>query len=137
MSRLADMARPLVDDELWAMVEPMLPKHTPTAMGGRPRASDRRVLTGIVFVLRTGLPWEDLPVEFGCTGKTCWNRLREWQAAGVWTRVHQLLLERLHRAGHIDWTRASVDSAHAPVKGGVGRRARTPRTAENAARNTS
>jgi transposase len=129
------MAGQLVEDDLWAIIEPVLPKHTPTAMGGRPRASDRRVLTGIVFVLRTGIPWEYLPVEFGCTGKTCWNRLREWHAAGVWTRVHQTLLERLHRAGAIDWSRASVDSAQSRAKKGARRRARTPRIAENLAQN--
>lgn len=76
------------------------------------------MLTGIVFVLRTGIPWEDLPAEFGCTGMTCWNRLREWHTAGVWTRVHQVLLERLQRAGKIDWSRAALDSAQAPAKKG-------------------
>lgn len=128
------MARRLIDDELWKIIEPLLPRHPPGPRGGRPRAPDRLVLTGIVFVLRTGIPWEDLPAEFGCTGMTCWNRLREWHTAGVWTRVHQVLLERLQRAGKIDWSRAALDSAQAPAKRGARRQGRTPRTAGNPAR---
>jgi transposase len=128
------VARQLVDDELWAEIEPLLPKPHRKSRRGRPRTPDRLALTGIVFVLRTGIPWEDLPRELGCSGMTCWKRLRDWQRAGVWRRVHQRLLERLQRAGAIDWSRASVDSAHAPAKRGVQRPGPTPRTAENWAR---
>ena len=125
------MARRLIDDELWEIIQPLLPGHPPHPKGGRPRAPDRLVLTGIVFVLRTGIPWEDLPVEFGCTGMTCWNRLREWHATGVWIRVHQVLLERLQRAGKIDWSRAAIDSAQARAKGGAQKRVRTLQIAGN------
>jgi transposase len=69
-----------------------------------------------VFVLRTGISWEDVPQELGCTGKTCWNRLREWQSAGVFERVLEVLLVRLHRTGKLDWSRAIVDSAQARSK---------------------
>jgi transposase len=103
------MAKPLVDDALWDRIEPLLPvvprrRRYP----GRKRLPDRRVLTGILFVLKTGIPWEDLPSEMGCgSGMTCWRRLRDWNDAGVWTRLHQVLLDELHEAGEIDWSRGS------------------------------
>ena len=91
---------------------------------------DRAALTGIVFVLKTGIQWEDLPAEMGCgSGMTCWRRLRDWQAAGVWARLHRVLLERLHGADKLDWTRASLDSASVPAKRGERQPARTRRTA--------
>jgi transposase len=104
---------PIVDDRLWLLVEPLLPKHPRrTRYPGRKRIDDRRCLTGILYVLRTGIPWEYLPLEMGCgSGVTCWRRLREWQAAGVWTRLHQLLLDKLHAAERIDWSRVAVDSS--------------------------
>lgn len=80
----------LVSDELWAMVEPELPQPKRRARwkGGRPRVPDRACLTGIIFVLKTGIPWEYLPQEMGCgSGMTCWRRLRDWEKAGVWERV--------------------------------------------------
>ena len=114
------MAKPLVTDELWALVEPLLPPEPPKPKGGRPRIPDRAALTGIVFVLKSGIPWEMLPQEMGCgSGMTCWRRLRDWQQAGVWQHLHQLLLERLHAAGQIDWSRVSLDSASVPAKGGA------------------
>jgi transposase len=93
------MSKPLVSDELWALVAPLLPPEPPEPKGGRPRVSDRAALTGIVFVLKSGIPWEMLPQEIGCgSGVTCWRRLRDWQAAGVWDRLHQTLLDRLGEA---------------------------------------
>jgi transposase len=80
---------------------------------------DRACLTGIVFVLKTGIQWEYLPQEMGCgSGMTCWRRLRAWQRAGVWDRLHRVLLQRLADAGRIDWSRASADAARLPAKGG-------------------
>ncbi|HEV7367922.1 IS5 family transposase [Arenibaculum sp.] len=116
------MAAPLVSDELWAVVEPLLPTEPPKPQGGRPRVSDRAALTGILFVLRTGIPWELLPAEMGCgCGMTCWRRLRDWQQAGVWERLHRVLLDRLGCANAIDWSRAALDSASVPgKKGGEG-----------------
>lgn len=131
------MVRKLIDDELWAVIAPLLPQPARRSRRGRPRTPDRIALTGIVFVLRTGIPWEDLPQELGCSGMTCWKRLRDWQQAGVWQRVHQVLLERLQWAGAIDWSRASVDSGHAPAKRGARRPARTLRTAEKWAPSTT
>jgi len=106
------MAKSLVSDEFWEQIEPLLPPEPPKPKGGRPRMADRQVLTGVLFVLKTGIPWEDLPQEMGCgSGMTCWRRLRDWQEAGVWDRLHRLVLERLHGADRIDWSRAVVDSA--------------------------
>ena len=83
------MAKPLVPDELWEIVEPLLPPHRPRPRGGRPPADDRACFTGIVFVLKTGIGWEDLPAEMGCgSGMTCWRRLRDWHRAGVFRRLH-------------------------------------------------
>src|SRR5215207_9010460 len=101
------MAKPLVTEELWELVEPLLPKHPPRPEGGRPRIADRACLTGIVFVLKTGIGWEDLPRELGCgSGMTCWRRLEEWRRAGVWAALHAVLLARLNAADRIDWSRA-------------------------------
>lgn len=114
------MRHELVTDEMWAVVEPLLPKEPPKPKGGRPRVPDRAALRGIVFVLRAGIPWEMLPREvFGCSGMTCWRRVRDWQKAGVWDRLHRALLERLHRAGELDWSRAAFDSQSTAAKRGA------------------
>lgn len=106
------MARPLVTDELWAEIEPLLPAAREYPKGGRPPLPDRPALAGILFVLRTGIQWEDLPQEMGCgCGMTCWRRLRDWQAAGVWDRLHRVLLAKLQAADQLDWSRAVVDSS--------------------------
>lgn len=127
------MAEPLVSDELWAAIAPLLPPEPPKPKGGRPRVSDRACLAGILFVLRTGIPWEWLPVEMGCgSGMTCWRRLRDWQAAGVWEQLHRVLLDRLG-AGRIDWSRAALDSASVSAKRGAQRPARTRPTAADRA----
>jgi transposase len=123
------MTKALVSDDLWSIVEPLLPAEQPRPKGGRPRVSDRAALTGIVFVLRSGIPWEMLPQEMGCgSGVTCWRRLRDWQEAGVWDRLHQELLQRLHSAERIDWSRACMDSASIPAKRGARPQERIPRT---------
>ena len=110
------MAKPLVSDELWQTIEPLLPKEKPKPKGGRPRVPDRNALTGIIFVLKSGLPWEMLPQEMGCgSGMTCWRRLRDWMEAGVWDELHARFLDQLAEKGKLDWSRASVDSAHVPA----------------------
>ena len=112
------MAKELLPDALWARIAPLLPPEPPKPKGGRPRVSDRAALTGILFVLKTGIPWEYLPAEMGCgSGMTCWRRLRDWYQAGVWRRLHQVLLEELAPADRIDWDRAALDSA-VPAPGG-------------------
>src|SRR3954464_15501953 len=112
------MAKPLVSDELWSVVEPLLPAPRPKKKHGRPPIPDRACLTGIVFVLKTGIQWEYLPQEMGCgSGMTCWRRPRNWQEAGVWEELHRTLLDRLGEADRIDWSRASIDSSTVPAKG--------------------
>lgn len=116
------MAKPLVPDELWEVIRPLLPAPRPRRFRfpGRKPVDDRKALTGILFVLKTGIPWADLPVEMGCgCGMTCWRRLAAWQEAGVWFALYQLLLEHLDDAGKIDWSRAAVDGTSARAFGGV------------------
>ncbi len=102
------MAKPLVDDELWKLAEPLLPapQSRRFRFPGRQPLSHRQALTGILFVLKTGIPWEYLPQEMGCgSGMTCWRRLRDWHAAGVWQALHELLLAQLQGADQMDWSR--------------------------------
>jgi len=130
------MAKPLVSDALWSVIEPILPRPKPRRFRypGRKPIPDRQCLTGILFVLKTGIPWEDLPQEMGCgSGMTCWRRLRDWQRAGVWERLHATLLAHLQEAGQIDWSRAVVDSASVRAVGGGKKRVPTPRIAANPA----
>jgi transposase len=132
------MAKELVTDELWEVIKPLLPEEPPKPKGGRPRIDDRAALTGIIFVLKSGIPWEMLPQEMGCgSGMTCWRRLKEWHEAGVWERLHQKLLDRLGEADQIEWERASLDSASVPAPGGAKRPARIRRTWANWARSAT
>jgi transposase len=124
------MAKVLVSDELWELVEPLLPPIMTSPKGGRPPIGNREALTGILFVLRTGIPWSMLPQEMGCgCGMSCWRRLRDWQQAGVWNQLHELLLEKLHAADRIDWSRAIVDSSSVRALLGGQKPAETPRIA--------
>jgi transposase len=115
-----------VSDELWALIEPVLPRRQRRhRYPGRKRLDDRKALEGIVFVLVTGIPWQALPRELGFgSGVTCWRRLEEWTEAGVWEQLHAVLLSRLRAADRIDWSRACVDGSHVQAKKGAPRRAR-------------
>ena len=125
----------LVSDELWARIAPRLPPHPPQPKGGNPWKPDRPALCGILYVFKTGIGWNDLPLELGCgSGSTCWRRLRDWQAAGVWHALHRRLLDELGEADAIDWSRASADSASVPATRGARRPGRARRTAANRAR---
>ena len=115
------MAKPILDDALWELQEPHLPppKRRRRRYPGRKPVPNRGALKGILFVLRTGIPWEYLPREMGCSGMTCWRRLRDWHQAGIWERIRRMLLGALRGADQIDWSRAVVDSSNVrALKGG-------------------
>jgi transposase len=120
------MAKPLLTDELWERIKPHIPPEPPKPEGGRPRVSDRACLTGILFVLKTGTPWEYLPKEMGCgSGMTCWRRLRDWQAAGVWQKIWEALLDELGVSDGIDWATSAMDSCSVRALFGGRRRGQT------------
>jgi transposase len=121
------MARALLPEDLWSLIAAHLPTHRPSPKGGRPRIDDRAALTGILFVLKTGIPWEYLPRELGCgSGMTCWRRLHEWMLAGVWQRIHEAVLRRLREHDQIMWDRACVDAASVPAPAGGEHTGRNP-----------
>ena len=123
------MAKPILDDELWEIIEPLIPKKKRRfRYPGRKPVSNRAALTGILFVLKTGIAWEDLPQEMGCgSGMTCWRRLRDWQKAGAWDKIHHTLLNKLRQADQIDFSRAVVDSASVRAVFGGRKRGQIPR----------
>ena len=125
------MAKLLVTDELWTLIEPLLPVHVPSPKGGKPRTPDRVCLTGILFVLKTGIPWEDFPHEMGCCGMTLWNRLAEWMEAGVWEKLHRLLLGELRKADQLDLEYVVVDSSSVRAMHGGKKRDRAPWIGQN------
>jgi transposase len=133
------MAKPIVDDELWEIIEPLLPPAKPRRFRypGRKPISNRQAFTGILFVLRSGIPWEKLPQELGCgCGMSCWRKLRDWTVAGVWPKIHQELLTYLRQADQLDWSRAVIDSSSVRAVFGGRRRDRTQPIAAKQARNT-
>jgi len=113
------MAKELVSDAFWERVKGFIPPKNPQPKGGRPWLDDRAVLTGIIFVLRSGIPWEMLPREMGCgSGMTCWRRLRDWHEAGVWEKLHKAILCEMQADHKIDWALGVVDSAKSRAMAG-------------------
>jgi transposase len=130
------MAKPLLTDELWERIKPHIPPEPPKPKGGRPRVADRAGLTGILFVLKTGTPWEYLPREMGCgSGMTCWRRLRDWQAAGVWQKIWHAFLDALGQADAIDWSTSALDSCSVRALFEGRKPARIPRIGARTVRN--
>ena len=129
----------LVEDRLWELIEPLLPpRPAPKGPGGRPRVDERAALEGILFVLHTGCRWRDLPLQLGYgSGHTAWRRLRAWQAAGVWDRLHRLVLDELSENQLIDWSRGCIDSVSVRAKRGASSPAGTRPTAASPARSTT
>jgi len=115
------MDKELVSDDLWETIEPLLSSDGRKLRGrGRPRVPARAALCGIVYVLKTGIPWKRLPKQLGYgSGVTCWRRLKEWPRAGVFSLLHRTLLDCLGVLGVIDWSRACIDSAAVPAKKGA------------------
>jgi transposase len=123
---LMGMKEQLVPDALWERMAPLLPRRRAHRKGGRPWADDRAALRGVLFVLKTGIAWRDLPAEvFGVSGVTCWRRLEQWTRAGVFQRLQEQLLDELGAKGRIDWSRASLDSGSVRAKRGGPKRAQT------------
>ena len=113
------MDRELVSDKRWEIIEPCLPPEPSKDKGGRPRIRAREVLRGIIYVLKSGIPWRTLPKQLGYgSGVTCWRRLRGCQKAGVFVLLFRNLLDRLGRCGAFDWSRVCIDSASVPAKKG-------------------
>lgn len=114
------MAKKRVSEKLWKVIEPLLPEQKPSPRGGRPPVPNRACLEGIIFVLRTGIAWQDLPTRLGYgSGSTCWRRFRDWTELAVWPQLHQKLLRLLGRRGQINFERAVIDSASLrALKGG-------------------
>jgi transposase len=134
------MAEMLVPDDLWELIEPLLPPPKPrrTRYPGRRPLDRRKVLTGILFVLKSGIPWEMLPKEMGCgSGMSCWRYLNAWQEEGVWQTVHETLLTHLRAADQIDFSRAVVDSSSVRAVLGGRKRAPIPRTVPARAASTT
>jgi transposase len=108
------MTKATLDDDLWVIIEPLLPppKKRRRRHPGRKPIDNRQVLCAILFVLKTGLPWEYLPQELGWgSGMTAWRRLRTWQQKGIWKNIHEVLLAKLREADRLDWSRVIVDSS--------------------------
>lgn len=129
----------IVSDDLWERIEPLLPKRERRfRYPGRKPVPDRQVLCGILFVLHTGVQWEHLPQELGFgSGMTCWRRLRDWNEAGVWQQLHEVLLAELNAAARLDWSRAVVDSSHVRALKGGSRPARHQSTGDGPAPSTT
>ena len=133
------MARPILDETLWEIIEPLFPppKKRRRRFPGRKPVDNRRALSAILFGLRTGLPWEDLPQELGWgSGMTAWRRLHTWQKKGVWKKIHAALLAHLQQADQIDWSRAIVDSSSLRAVHGGKKRGRIPQIAAKLAAST-
>jgi transposase len=128
------MAKKRVSESLWKAIAPLLPEPKSSPKGGRPPVPDRACLEGIIFVLKSGMPWQMLPIRLGYgSGSTCWRRFRAWTRLGVWPELHRRLLRVLGRRGRINLERAVIDSASVRALKGGRTRARTPRIAAKAA----
>lgn len=114
------MSSRLLPDELWNEIELLFPEYESSPDGGRPPKEARRVLTAVLFVLKTGIGWKDLPTEaFGVSYKTCTRRIDEWTDQGIWQQIHELFLAKLRGADLLDWSRVLVDCSlvKAPLGG--------------------
>ncbi len=110
------MSRHELTDAQWALIAPLLPKRTPGP--GRPRADDRRTLNGILYVLKTGCAWADVPPQYG-SPSTCWRRLQAWSEDGTWEQVWRSLLSQLDAQGKLEWAQAFLDGSFVPAKKGA------------------
>jgi transposase len=110
--------RPQLTDEQWALIADLFPAPKPNPLGGRPRAAARDCLEGILWVLRSGARWKDLPRSFP-SYVTCWRRFAEWSGEGVWEQAWRRLLAELDERGRVDWDEGFADGTFASAKKGV------------------
>lgn len=104
-----------LSERQWERVQPLLPAPART---GRPRVNDRQTVEAIIYVLRTGCRWQDLPREYGAP-VTAWRRLRRWEEDGVWERIWRALLSQMDEEQGLDWEAAYLDGSFAPAKRGA------------------
>ena len=105
-------------DEQWRKIEPLLPAFKRSGRGGPKPVDNRAVFEGILWVLRSGARWKDLPKEYP-SASTCWRRLRDWEEQGVWERVWRGFLAELDEKGLLDWEETFADGSFAPAKRGA------------------
>jgi transposase len=122
---MARKTKRVLTDEQWERIAPYLPEHPPSPLGGRPRASDRECFEGILWMVRTGARWQDIPVDMP-SGSTCWRRLQEWAGAGVLEAIQAILLEELDDLGQLDLDELLADATFIRSKKG-GMRSAKPR----------
>jgi transposase len=115
---MARKTKRVLTDEQWGRVAPHLPEHPPSPKGGRPRADDRECLEGILWLLRTGARWQDIPVDLP-SGSTCWRRLQEWALDGVLEEVQAVLVDELDELGKLDLTELLADATFIRAKKGA------------------
>jgi transposase len=116
------MRKPLLTDAQWEKIEPLLPKPKAPRKGkrrGRPPKPPRVVLEGILWILKTGARWQDLPTDLGVSPSVCWKRLRAWEEQGVWLRLWRAFLCELDQRGRLDWQESFLDGSFAPAKKGA------------------
>ena len=112
------MRQPLLSDPQWEKIQPLLPK-IKRRRRGRPPKDNRVVLEGILWVLKTGARWRDIPSDLGVSGSVCWKRLRLWDQQGVWLRLWRAFLSELDQRGRLDWRESFLDGSFAPAKKGA------------------
>lgn len=110
------MALPRLSDAQWQRIAPLLPMPART---GRPRADDRHVIEAILFVLKSGCRWADLPTEYGIHPSTAWRRLAAWEHDGTWERLWRAFLASLDAEGKLRWAEAFLDGSFVPAKRGA------------------
>jgi transposase len=115
---MARATKRVLTDDPWGRIAPHLPEHPPSPKGGRPRADDRECLEGILWLLRTGARWQDIPVDLP-SGSTCWRRLREWATEGVLEEVQAILIEELDDLGRVDLGELLADATFIRAKKGA------------------
>jgi transposase len=107
-----------LSDAQWEQIKPFIPKRRGSNRGGRPPADDRACLEGILWVLRSGARWRDLPERYP-SPSTCWRRLVEWEGEGVLVKIWQAFLDTLDERGLLNWDEVFVDASFSPAKKGA------------------